>query len=95
MRDTLPDSVLYREKSWADAVVSREWVSAGVRWMQGVLPTSPGYLGIEDEGWLAGLRHWAPRAPQGAVTALAFWHRVFTGTTTQNPPPTWSSLSSR
>ena len=33
MKGVLPESVLYRKKSWADAVVSPRWYRAGLRWI--------------------------------------------------------------
>lgn len=39
--DALPASVLYRKKSWADAVVSPGWMRAGRRLMQRALPEFP------------------------------------------------------
>ena len=92
MRDVLPDAVLYRKKSWADAVISPCWFDAGVRWMgqamQGIdpLPQMNGELPVAAEKW-------DRRAPQAAVTAFRVWRRLFVEQPPSSSPPTWSGLA--
>ena len=90
MRDVLPESVLYRRKSWADAVASRAWLSAGTRWMRSAVPEYWRVAGPEAEA--RALRRWDARSPQTAVTALAFWNRIFIERPPGTRPPTWSEL---
>jgi hypothetical protein len=90
MRDVLPESVLYRRKSWADAVVSRTWLQAGVRWMRCVVPEYWRVAGPEAKA--GALRRWDARSPQHAVTALAFWSRLFVERPPSPEPPTWGEL---
>ncbi len=92
MRDTLPDAVLFRKKSWADAVVSPPWYRAGLRWIKDTLPKSDGYFGIKDPEFLNALSEWAPMSPQGAVTGLQFWNRIFCETPQSTAPPQWEEL---
>ncbi len=95
MKDMLPESVLYRKKFWADAVVSPSWYSAGVRWMSGTLQKSDGYLGIDDPNFLEALREWAPISPQSSVIGLQFWHRIFAEMPQMTEPPRWEELRER
>ena len=91
MRRDLPESVLYRKKSWADAVISPRWHRAGLKWMRQVIPATDHYLGKTDPRYLSALKFWSPRSPQDSVTALAFWHRVFSHPG-NSEPPTWEEL---
>ena len=91
MRRDLPESVLYRKKSWADAVISPRWHGAGLKWMRQVIPATDHYLGETDPRYLSALKFWSPRSPQDSVTALAFWHRVFSHPG-NSEPPTWEEL---
>jgi asparagine synthetase B (glutamine-hydrolysing) len=91
MRDVLPESVLYRRKSWADAVVSRAWLSAGARWMRSAVPEYWRIAGPEARA--SALRRWDARSPQHAVTALAFWSRIFVDRPPSARPPRWEELA--
>ena len=42
MANDLPEAVLYRQKSWADAVISPAWLQAGARWMRQAPAKLPG-----------------------------------------------------
>ncbi len=95
MKNTLPDSVLYRRKKWDHAVVSPRWMKAGLRWIRDALPNSDRYLGIRDEAYLKAIRALAPRAPQASVTALRLWHRMFIELPLTNEPPSWESIGVR
>jgi hypothetical protein len=92
MRDTLPDSVLYRRKSWADAVVSPAWLAAGTRWMRNVVPDYWRVAGPEGDLHAKALRRWDANSPQTSVTALAFWSRLFVERKPSAEPPTWEEL---
>ena len=92
MRDVLPESVLYRKKSWADAVVSSGWQQVGVRWMHRAIGEITGFCGIEDQALLNSIRYWDRRAPQAAVTGFAFWYHLFGDSALKTEPPSWNGL---
>jgi hypothetical protein len=92
MKDVLPDAVLYRKKSWSDAVVSPRWYRAGLRWINDTLPKTDHYLGMEDPGFIDALAEWAPTSPQGAVSGLQFWDRIFFERPQSATPPRWEDL---
>ena len=93
MRGVLPDSVLLRRKSWADAVVSPGWYRAGLNWMRSVLPRGVDCLGNGEADYRRALRYWEPRSPQATPTALRFWHRVVVEKGIGTRPPGWRDLA--
>ncbi len=50
MKGVLPEDVLHRRKSWADAVVSPTWYAAGLAWMRSVLPADDDILASDRPG---------------------------------------------
>ena len=92
MQGRLPESVIYRKKSWADAVISPAWLAAGTRWMRSVVPDYWRVVDTAAEGCRAALASWDARSPQTAVTALAFWNRIFIERAPSTQPPTWLDL---
>ena len=92
MQGAVPDSVIYRKKSWADAVVSPAWLAAGTRWMRNAVPDYWRIAGPAAEAHARSLRRWDARSPQTAVTALAFWNRIFVERPPSPQPPTWNDL---
>ncbi len=95
MKGVLPDSVLYRKKSWADAVVSPRWYEAGLRWMNCALKKSDGYLDIDDPRFLDALRYWEPISPQSSVIGLQLWHKLFVEMPPITEPPRWEDVVER
>jgi hypothetical protein len=95
MKNVLPESVLYRRKSWADAVVSPSWYKAGLRWMSGALRKSDDFMGIDDPAYLKALRELSLVSPQPTVTGLKFWHRIFAEMPPMTEPPRWEDLRDR
>jgi hypothetical protein len=87
--DSLPQTVLYRQKSWADAVISPTWYRAGIHWMSRVASAADHLMAPFDP---AAVADWDRRSPQAALTALRFWHRIFIEQPPRNAPPTWESL---
>jgi hypothetical protein len=90
MRDVLPACVLYRKKSWADAVISPRWFEAGASWMaktnvgsNPMMELLPDVPGLADAAW-----RWDRRAPQAAVSAFGLWWRLFVDRAPTNEPPT-------
>ena len=101
-RGVLPDSVLDRKKSWADAVISPAWLQAGARWMrQGVVDYPIGAIaaigadvgGATLASAVPALRRWDERSPQMTVTGLAFWKRLFIEREPSLVAPDWVELN--
>jgi hypothetical protein len=92
MRGRIPDSVLYRRKSWADAVVSNRWLRAGRRWMREACGDPHALLGAASEESSRALSQWDARSPQRTLTGLAFWHRLFIEREPSAAAPTWEEL---
>jgi hypothetical protein len=98
MANDLPEAVLYRKKSWADAVISPAWLQAGARWMRKALPNYPvaalGNAMTCDQAELHShtLQRWDQRSPQTTVTALAMWRKLFVDRPPSADPPTWNDL---
>ncbi len=89
-KDALPDSVLYRKKSWDDAVVSPTWFRAGIRWMDRV---ASHHSLIFDDYDKECVNLWDRRSPQAAVTGLRFWHKIFLEMEPTQHPPTWEVIA--
>ena len=100
LRKELPDSVLYRKKSWADAVISPLWLQAGARWMRQAIPNYPRDALGELTPQLAPpqleqvLKRLDQQSPQMTVTALAFWRQLFLHRSPTATPPAWNDLHS-
>lgn len=94
MEGTLPDDVLYRKKSWADAVISPRWFEAGARWMAANVAAADPLAEVVPT-LVESADRWDRRAPQASVTALRFWHRMFLDGHLGNCVPTWSSVAER
>jgi len=92
MAGTLPEAILTRKKSWADAIISPTWKRVGVRWMQQAVSGSPAFLGELEQA--EALSYWDKRAPQASVTALRFWHKIFIESDPRADPPSWQDLFS-
>lgn len=85
MRGRIPDSVIYRKKSWEDAVISRRWLAAGRYWMR--------QAGADQRLVLEPGSVCDARSPQHALTALAFWHKLFIDRAPSLRPPAWEALA--
>ncbi len=94
MRDRLPESVIYRRKSWADAVISPRWLAAGRRWMRQAVGDPRPIVDPDGAADPRVLARWDALSPQSAVTGLAFWHRLFVERPPSPRPPTWEELLS-
>jgi len=93
-RGVLPDPVLFRKKSWADAVASRRWLQRGRSLMQRALPDFPASLEDLGPGTHRALHYWEPRSIQAAALSLAFFRRLFVDrpAAAAGAPPTWAEL---
>ncbi|MCA9668840.1 MAG: 7-cyano-7-deazaguanine synthase [Myxococcales bacterium] len=93
-RGVLPDEVLFRKKSWADAVASPTWLRAGRRMMLRAVPRFPD-IGVDDSAaYRAALLDWEPRSILASSLSFAFWRRLFVERALEPRPPTWPELHS-
>lgn len=88
-RDVLPDEVLYRKKSWGDAVASDRWLQAGRRRMLSVLPRFPQDLGEYDARFPDAIRLWESRSILATSLALRLWMRMFIELPRAQAAPRW------
>ncbi len=93
-RGILPDRVLFRRKSWADAVAGRGWLRAGRRLMLRALPRFPASLADLGAGHPDAVRFWEPRSVQASSLSFAFFRRLFfePEAAWRDRPPTWEEL---
>jgi hypothetical protein len=87
----LPDTVLYRQKSWADAVASPGWLRRGRALMQRALPGFPGSLGRLGASYPSAIRYWEPRSIHAMALSFEFMHRIICERHAA-APPTWAEL---
>ena len=92
-RDHLPDSVLYRVKSWGDAVASGRWLRRGRIAMLDALPDFPSDFDRFGPGYGDAMRYWEPRSILATGLAFRFWERLFVDSPHRDRPPTWASLA--
>ena len=93
-RNVLPDSVLFRTKSWDDAVVSRSWLEQGRALMLRSLPDFPDSFGKLGPGYRKAVRFWEPRSIHATGLSLAFWQKIFLDMPISDRAPTWDELLS-
>ena len=91
-RDILPESVLFRKKSWDDAVVSRSWLQEGRSLMLRAVPDFPTNLSDIGPEYPAAVRFWEPRSINATGLGFAFWRRMFLERPLPKQPPTWDEL---
>ncbi len=91
-RGTLPDEVLFRVKSWGDAVASDTWLRRGRQLMLSALPMFPADTARHGPGYREALARWEPRSVLATGLALRLWERIFVELPDTDEPPTWSSL---
>ena len=91
-RHTLPDEVLYRVKSWGDAVASDTWVRMGRRMILSVLPRFPHDFADHGVGCTGAIASWESQSILATSLALRLWIRLFIELPRADAPPTWGSL---
>lgn len=91
-RGVLPDSVLFRKKSWDDAVASRSWIREGRTLMLHAVPDFPENLRDIDRGYPDAVRFWEPRSINATGLGFAFWRKIFLERSLANEPPVWEEL---
>ncbi len=89
---TLPDEVLNRRKSWADAVASDDWLRAGRKMMLSVLPDFPrGFASFGDELPNV-ISYWESKSILATGLALRLWMALFVERTDFTAAPSWDTL---
>lgn len=89
--DLLPDSVLHRKKSWADAVAAPGWLRLGRRMMQRALHDFPRSFDQHDLKLAKAVQDWEPHAIHASSLSFAmFWKLLAERHRTD--PPTWEEL---
>ena len=91
-RGILPDEVLFREKSWDDAVVSRKWRRQGRVMMLRALGRFPDDMATLGPGYPDAVRFWEPRSIQASCLSFWLWHEMFVRRPVQPRPFTWPQL---
>jgi len=89
MRDTLPKAVLYRKKSWFDAIISPEWRLAAQSEMLSLSPELGGFLGENRSKYQDAIYFWEAYSG-GSARSLGVWHEQFM---TQEKRTVWPKLS--
>ena len=91
-RGVLPDSVLFRKKSWDDAVVSRSWLREGRTLMLRAVPDFPDNLRDLGPEYPDAVRFWEPRSINATGLSFAFWRKLFLERPLADRPPVWEEL---
>jgi hypothetical protein len=91
-RGAVPDEVLFRVKSWGDAVASDRWLREGRRLMLSVLPSFPGDTSRYGQAYPKTIQFWEGRSILATSLALRLWERIFIELPLQDEPPSWHSL---
>lgn len=88
----VPDSVLYRVKSWSHAVASRSWLRDARLSMLQALPDFPQNLEDLGSDYARAIRYWEPRSINATGLVLSLWSRMFIEMPLRKTPPTWEDL---
>ena len=93
-RGILPDEVLFRKKSWADAVASPRWLRQGRVMMLRALPSFPDELDALGSRYPEAVRQWEPSSILSNCLSFWFWRRLMTEFHSAAVPPRWEELVS-
>ncbi len=91
-RGVLPDEVLLRRKSWADAVASPAWRRKARVLMLRALPSFPRSFADLGPRHVEAVRFWEPRSILASALGFAFWRELFEHREPTVTPPTWDDL---
>lgn len=91
-RRILPDEVLFRVKSWGDAVAGDGWLRQGRALMLAASPSFPADAERYGAGYAAAVRWWEAYAILATGLALRTWERMFIEMPVRSTPPTWREL---
>ena len=87
--ERLPDEVIYRIKSWADAVASDSWIQEGRVELCKRLATFPGGFSRFGGGWRAAVCHWEPHSILATSLGYLAWETLITSPEL----PTWETMA--
>lgn len=91
-RGAIPDEVLFRVKSWADAVASDGWLREGRRRMLSVLPSFPFDMDRHGPGYPQVVQKWEASSLLATCLAFRLWERMFVEMPPRQQAPTWMEL---
>jgi len=91
-RGILPDEVLFRVKSWADAVVSPNWRRRARVHMLRALPRYPHDLAKYGRALPDVVEYWEPRSIQANCLSQRLWLELFIEREPEPSPPSWAEL---
>lgn len=86
--ERLPDAVIYRIKSWADAVASEGWIQAGRVAMCSALSGFPADFDRFGPGWRRAVCAWEP----DSILATCLGTRLWEALLEVHTPPTWDEV---
>ena len=89
-RERLPDTVIYRIKSWADAVASDAWVQHARQEMCIRQVNFPGAFSRFGEDWRRAVCYWEPHSILATCLGYQAWENLITSPDV----PTWEMLAS-
>jgi asparagine synthetase B (glutamine-hydrolysing) len=90
--DSLPREVVYRVKSWGDAVAGDGWLRRGRVRMLEALRGFPDDAERYGPGYARAIRWWEPRSILATSLAMRLWERMFIERSPGSAPPTWEEL---
>ena len=95
-RGILPDEVLFRRKSWADAVASERWRRRARVMMLRAMPSFPGEVAELDPAFPRALQEFEPHSIQASCLSGWFFKHLFEASFGRDEPPTsapsWQQL---
>lgn len=91
-RGVLPDEVLFRKKSWDDAVTSRAWRKRGRVFMLRALPGFPNEMSELGPEYPDAVQSWEPTSIQANCLSFWFWQDLFVRRPIRSTPPRWPEL---
>ncbi len=91
-RGVLPDEVLFRKKSWSDAVASPRWLRRGRVMMLRALPRFPEDLERLGSGYADAIRGWEPLTVHANCLSQWLFVKIFSRPRPPDEPPTWREL---
>ena len=91
-RGILPDEILFRKKSWDDAVTSRAWRKRGRVSMLRALPRFPADLDALGPAHPSAVETWESDSILANCLSFWFWHELFVRRPPRTTPPSWNEL---
>ncbi|MEM6991400.1 MAG: asparagine synthase-related protein [Myxococcota bacterium] len=91
-RGVLPDEILFRKKSWDDAVTSRAWRKRGRVFMLRALPRFPADMDALGPHHPGAIESWEATSIQANCLSFWFWNELFVRRSPGRSAPSWSEL---